>query len=75
MVQYSGARQVLINIDLQKETTLCLKMHGEVTIQGYDPATIRCMEEMKTHAAAINAELDMQKGKSGGNMMLLMPVS
>jgi len=33
------------------------------------------MEEMKIHAAAINAELDMQKGKSGGNLMLLMPVS
>ena len=75
MVQYSGARQVLINIDLQKENSLCLKMHGETTIPGYDPVTMRCMEEMRNHASAIHAELDMQKGKAGGNMVLLMPVS
>ncbi len=73
MVQYSGARQVLINIDLPKEG-LCLKMHGATAIKNTDSITLKCMEEMKIHAASINAELDMQNEKGGGNIVLVMPV-
>ncbi len=73
MVQYSGARQVLINIDLQNER-LCLKMHGATTIKDNSGVTLKCMEEMRAHAAAINAELDMQNEKGGGNIVLLVPV-
>ncbi len=73
MVQYSGARQVLINIDLQHER-LCLKMHGATAIKNTDGNTLKCMEEMQAHANGINAELDMQNEKGGGNILLLMPV-
>jgi Y_Y_Y domain len=73
MVQYSGARQTLINIDLQKDG-LCLKMHSEAVIKNSDSHSFACMEEMRTHAAAINAELDMQNEKGGGNIILIMPV-
>lgn len=73
MVQYSGARQVLINIDLQHER-LCLKMYGATAIKNTDGNTLKCMEEMQAHANAINAELDMQNEKGGGNILLLMPV-
>lgn len=73
MVQYSGARQVLINIDLQHDR-LCLKMHGATSIKNTDNNTLKCMEEMQLHANNINAELDMQNEKGGGNILLLMPV-
>ena len=73
MVQYSGARQVLINIDLQNER-LCLKMYGATSVKNTDGIIFKCIEEMKAHAAAINAELDMQQEKGGGNIVLMIPV-
>ena len=73
MVQYSGARQVLIDIDLQHER-LCLKMQGATAIKNTDGNTLKCMEEMQSHANTLNAELDMQNEKGGGNILLLMPV-
>ena len=73
MVQYSGAKQTLINIDLQKNG-LCLKMHGTAMIKDTDSKTFACMVEMRNHATAIHAELDMQNEKDGGNLVLIMPV-
>jgi len=73
MVQYSGARQTLINIDLQHDR-LCLKMHGTTTIKSTNSNAFRCMEEMKMHAESIHAELDMENEKGNGNIMLMMPV-
>ena len=73
MVQYSGAKQTLINIDLQNDR-LSLKMHGTTAIKSTDSNTFRCMEEMKMHADSIHAELDMENEKGNGNIMLMMPV-
>ncbi len=73
MVQYSGAKQTLVNIDLQKNG-LCLKMHGTTEVKEDDTHILKCSEEMKMHAADINAELDIQNDKGGAKIVLLMPV-
>lgn len=73
MVQYSGSKQTLVNIDLQKNQLL-LKMHGAVPINNADSNNIQCAEDMKAYAANINAELDIQNLRNSSNIVLLMPV-
>lgn len=72
LVQYSGVKQTLVNIDLQKNG-LCLKMLGSSSIIN-DVAVTAYMDEMKAHAADINAELDIQNSSAESSILLLMPV-
>ena len=73
MVQYSGAKQTLVNIDLQKNG-LSLKMLGAAALKESDPAIMKYIADMKTHAENINAELDIQTDKYESNIVLVMPV-
>lgn len=72
MVLHTPQGQFLINIDLVK-SKLQLKIHDT----GPDaPASISstAMTDMKKRVAAIGAELDIQPGKTGMAVLLLMPV-
>ncbi len=73
MVQYSGAKHTLVNIDLQKKG-LSLTMKGTATLDRADNNIKRHMEEMKTHAANIQAELDIQNDPNECNLILIMPL-
>ncbi|HMK03987.1 MAG TPA: triple tyrosine motif-containing protein [Ferruginibacter sp.] len=72
-VQYSGARETLVNIDLQKNS-LSLKMLSSAGLKEADTAISKYLGEMKTHAENINAELDIQTDKYETNIVLTMPV-
>lgn len=72
LVQFSGAKQTLVNIDHQKNI-LSLKIQADSILQS-DSHILICMEDMKQHAADINAELDVQHDKNGSNIVLLIPV-
>jgi ligand-binding sensor domain-containing protein len=73
MVQYSGAKQTLINIDLQKNG-LCLKMQGSAGLKEIDTTVAKYMSEMKTLAENINADLEIQTDKYESSIVLVMPV-
>ncbi|MFZ1370791.1 MAG: triple tyrosine motif-containing protein [Ferruginibacter sp.] len=73
LVQYSGAKQTLVNIDLQK-TILSLTMKSSATIDPRDTNIKRHLEEMKTHAGSMHAELDIQNDKTACNIILIIPV-
>jgi len=73
LVQYSGAKQTLVNIGLQK-TMLSLTMKSSAAIDPRETNIKRHLDEMKTHAGSIHAELDIQNDKTACNIILIIPV-
>lgn len=71
IVQYSGGKQTLVNIDLSKKQ-LYLKMHDEAVLDLADENVAKAVEEIKNYAAEINAEIDIQYDKNGSDIVLMV---
>jgi ligand-binding sensor domain-containing protein/signal transduction histidine kinase len=71
IVQYSGGKQTLVNIDLNKNH-LYLKMHDEAVLDLADENVSKAIEEVKNYAAEINAEVDIQYDKNGSDFVLMV---
>lgn len=73
IIQYSNGKQTLINIDLYKNKVL-LKIQDNTAQFVADINSHRASEEMKKHAEAMNAELDLQQDKNGIYIFLMFPI-
>lgn len=72
IVQYAGAKDTLVNIDLQNNS-IYLKIHGSATLNYSDSNVSKCWEDMKLYAADINAELDVQNDRAESSITLIIP--
>lgn len=73
IIQNSGGKKTLINIDLVKNK-LILKIQDDVQVDLEDIHVAKNRDEMRTHARQIEAELDVQVDKNGTNVILMVPV-
>ena len=73
IIQLSDGKQTLINIDLYKNKVL-LKMQDNTAQYISDINNYRVAEEMKKHAEAMSAELDLQQDKNGIYIFLMFPI-
>lgn len=73
IIQCSGGMQTLVNIDMYKNKIM-LKMQDTTAHYTESIQSSNAAEEMKKHAAYMNAELDLQQDKNGIYIFLMFPL-